>query len=83
MPTFLIFSEKKHEALGDKIREIYPDDHYDLGAGKWLIEAEKTTKDVAEEIGIRGGAFGRAVVFKVDTFSGFHSKSLWEWLSLS
>ena len=82
MPTFLIISDKPNPPLEKTIKEAYPDDCYIISKNHWLIDAEETTGDLAEELGVRDGSFGKVIVFRVDSYSGYHSKNLWEWLTL-
>ena len=82
MAVFLIVSEKTNPTLGTRIAEVYPDDLYKVGEDQWLVASDKPSKDVAESLKIHEGEFGRVVVFKVDSYYGWHSKSLWEWLAL-
>ena len=82
MTVFLIVSEEENALLQRRIVESFPEDHFILSKNQWLVDAEKTTKEVADTLGIRSGDAGTAVVFSVENHSGYHTKSLWEWLSL-
>ena len=82
MPTFLITSDQPSPSLEEKIKEMHPEHYYVMGGNIWLVDAEQTTEDLAASLGIRSGKFGKAAVFKVDGYSGFHKKDLWEWLTL-
>ncbi len=85
MPVFLLCSEKDNRSLEAKIKSTFPgDEHYVLREGsQWLIDAEKTTQDVAGELGItKDGHIERTAVFLVSSYWGFHKSSLWEWMEL-
>ena len=85
MPVFLVCSETDNRNLSAKIKSAFPgDQHYILREGsQWLIDADKTTKDVAGELGIKkDGGLERTVVFLVSSYWGFHKSSLWEWMEL-
>ena len=82
MPVFLIVSEAENPVLKEKIKDSYPKDHFVLSHNQWLLDAEETTEEVAEKLGIRQGEAGPAIVFGVESQSGFHRKSVWEWLKL-
>ncbi len=82
MPVFLIVSDAENPVLEEKIKNSYPKDHFLLSHNHWLVDAEETTEEVADKLGIRGGGAGRAIVFGVGSHSGFHRKSVWEWLKL-
>lgn len=81
MAIFVVLSDNANAELGRKIAEIYPENHYQITTNQWLISADKIVKEVVESLGAPG-AFGRIVVFKVDTYFGYHATSLWEWLTL-
>ena len=82
MPVFLIVSEKDSPDLHAEIERVFPDKSFALSGDQWLVDAEETTKDMHKELGIGEGRYGRVVVFKIDGYSGYHRKSLWEWLQL-
>lgn len=91
MPVFLVCSETDNRNLEAKIKSAFPDDeHYILREGsQWLVDTEKTTQDVAAELGIKkdrkienAGQIERTVVFLVSNYWGFHRASLWEWMEL-
>ena len=91
MPDFVVCSLKDNPDLEAKIKkEFSENNHYILRQGsQWLIDAEQTTKELAERLGItqngsspRQGEFPGSVVFLVSTYWGDHRKSLWEWLEL-
>ncbi len=82
MPVFLIVSEEENNPLQRRIVESFPEDHYILSKNQWLVDAEKTTEEVAETLDIWSAGAGAAVVFGVESHSGYHRKSLWEWLKL-
>lgn len=81
MPTFIIVSENDSPELSSKIKAQYPDDHYVLRPNsQWLVDVEKTTKDVADEL--IDDKTGAAVVFLASNHWGRFRKDLWEWLEL-
>ena len=85
MPVFLVCSSRDNRDLGAKIKSVFPgDEHYILREGsQWLIDTDKTTQDVAGEIGIRkGSGIKGTVVFLVSSYWGLHRSSLWEWMEL-
>ena len=82
MPVFLIVSEENNPTLDDKVREMFPEKYYVLSGNQWLVDAEETTSDMSKELEISEGNFGRVTVFKIDGYTGYHKKSLWEWLAL-
>ena len=83
MPTFLICSEVDSVDLQETIKKKFAEDHYILrDKSQWVVDAEKTTKEVAEELEI-GEKLGVGVgVFLVTNHGGWHDSSFWEWMEL-
>ena len=75
-------SEVANEKLGITIGQVYPGSFYKITVDQWVIVADKLTKEIADSLNITGGGQGRAVVFKIETYFGWHDKALWEWLDL-
>lgn len=82
MAIFLVAADTPNLDLKNRIREQYPNDYFEINPSLWLISADKVTRQLADELGIPGGSLGRAVVFLVDSYNGWHKKSLWEWVKL-
>jgi len=82
MAIFAVLADKPSSALGEKIAELYPRDHYVLSTTQWLVKADTIPRTLAEELDIRGGTYGRAIVIRTTgEASGWHSKSVWQWLT--
>jgi hypothetical protein len=84
MAIFFVTIDEDSPALGRKIAELYPDEHYvALEDRQWLINADKLTGALTDDLGIREGRRGaRALVIRTETVAGWHRKSLWEWMRL-
>ena len=84
MPVFLVLSEEDKPELATAIQEKFKDKWYALKpASQWLLDAEKTTTEVMEELDLGGGEkYGGVAVFLVTNWAGYHNKNLWEWLEL-
>jgi hypothetical protein len=83
MTVFLVLSDGPNPALEQKILETYPDAHFQLSDRQWAVAADKkTSAEVRDELGMRDGSLGRAVVFRTAGASGWFKKSLWEWLAV-
>ena len=82
MPTFIVVGGKESSVLEARVKEQYPEDHYVLRRhSQWLVEAEKTTKEVADGLDLNEET-GPAVVFLTSGYWGFYGNDLWEWLKL-
>ncbi len=83
MPVFLVCSETDRPDLENKVKEEFEDKHYVLRTdSQWLIDADKTTDEVSEKLGIKEGAFGGVVVFLTTNNWGYYRSTLWEWMEL-
>ena len=81
MAIFVVLADKPNKELATKIAKEFPSDHYVLNDSQWLVSADAIARSVAEQLGIRSGKFGRAIVLPTSSSgSGWHSKTLWEWL---
>ena len=83
MSTFFICSEIDSDELQETIKTKFAEDYYILREGsQWVVDAEKTTKEVYEELEA-GEKLGIGVaVFLVTSHMGWHEKSFWEWMEL-
>ena len=82
MTIFAVLTDRPQPALAQKIAELYPTDFYALTDSQWLISADTIAQTLAEQLDIRTGKFGRAVVLRASSnASGWHTKTVWEWLT--
>jgi hypothetical protein len=82
MAIFAVLTDKPCPALGEKIAELYPRDFYKLSDAQWLLRADIIARSLAEQLDIRSGKYGRAIVIRTTgSASGWHSKTVWEWLT--
>ena len=64
MPVFLVCSETDLPDLESKVKEEFKEHYYVLRKdSQWLIDAEKTTEELSEKLGIKEGDFRGVVVF--------------------
>ena len=71
------------DPVRDRLRNRF-DDTYEISPFAFLVSSKELTKDVAATAGIRGddrieGATG--AVFRLDSYSGFTNRAMWEWIS--
>lgn len=61
----------------------FPDRWRSVGNGCYLVAAPSTmiTRDVSTEAGLTDGAFGAYIVSRLDTYWGWASGAIWEWIS--
>lgn len=55
-----------------------------LSPTAWLVadSGALTTKDVCEKLNIKTGGISSAMVVKVESYFGFASPNIWEWLKI-
>lgn len=81
MAIFAIVSDQDAPDLGKKISANFPADSIKVSEHQWFVLAETTARALAEQLEIRGGSHGRAMVMSIaDMPSGWHGKSSWDWL---
>jgi hypothetical protein len=81
MAVFAVLADNPNEKLGAKIVELYPTDHYKLTDSQWLVAADTIPQNLAEQLGVRTGTFGKVIVIRATaSASGWHNQTVWEWL---
>ena len=84
MQIHAIILTKANTAVANRIAERFPE-HLPLNGQCFLVRSKDISDKIAHEVGIKGeerieDAFG--VVFKLsETYAGYASRSLWEWLT--
>lgn len=70
-------------AMRQKIIELFPNEHHDLGNGEWFIVADAgTAQDLSDKLGIEpGGELGNGIVVSVSGYYGVAPSNTWEWLA--
>ena len=82
MAVFAIMGISGLPVLGAKIAEMYPDDHYDLTAGTWLVSDAGPARAIADKLTLTDGALGStALVTPMGTYYGWGPKGAWDWIS--
>jgi hypothetical protein len=87
MPVFTVATkyEENDEQLKDRITELFPSDHYEVGRGQWLVSFTGTAKELYLKIApateetpytIKG-----TTVFGIGGYFGVTSRDMWEWMA--
>lgn len=86
MSAFAVISTiPQNPDLEKKVRDVYPGDHLRISPSiaVWLVaDTGITSQGVCTKLGIASGGIDTALVVKVDSYWGFASKNIWEWLSV-
>ena len=81
---FAIVLPKTNQEVIKRIKDNYPDRYYEVSDTFFLISTDSLTNSIAEAIGIKGEKRiekASGIVFKLNgAYSGWASRSLWEWL---
>ncbi len=83
MTVFAIALKEPNNEVIEKVKENYPE-HYPLNETFILISSDELTENVAMQIGLKGDnriEDASGAVFSLrSNYSGYTSRSLWEWL---
>lgn len=83
MAAFAIVSTVPNEALGAEIATAYETTHLVLSNSTWLIaDTGRTSQEVSEHLKIKAGGFSNVLVLRIETYFGFASPAIWEWLKV-
>ena len=86
MALFIVVSIESGAALETKIKELYPNDYYEISpGGKWFVVSPLVTaKQLSDQLGITPPppAEGmRAVIVSSRGYFGRGPKDMWEWVA--
>ena len=82
MTVFAIIAPSFNEGLEEAIKGAFPDRWYVIAPGQYLVSADRTTGDqIMGKLGLADGVLGRAVIFRVSSYTGWHAKDMWEWIA--
>jgi hypothetical protein len=83
MNAFAVMSKAENPALDAAVEKEFPGTHLKLASNTWLVTAKGlTTREVSEKIGVKPGGISGVVVAKIDSYFGFASRDIWEWLKV-
>jgi hypothetical protein len=83
MAAFAVISLAANPALQARIIESYPNSFHILAPNAWLVAAGGvTTQEICTTLTIQPGGISGAIVLKIDSYYGFASKAIWEWLAV-
>lgn len=69
------------EKLAGAVVSHFPQQHYDLGNGTWLVAETGTASDVSTKLGITPeGEAGSAVILEVASYYGRANPAIWTWV---
>lgn len=81
MAIFAVLSPEPNAKLETAVRDAFPDSFYKITPAQFLVSAPKlTTNQVSEKLSVTGGGVGRALIIRFSSYTGWHSKDMWEWI---
>ena len=87
MSTFIVIMDPGGAARGPEVKSRLQEkfkEVYEFSPTAFLVAADTLTVEVARAGGIKGeGQMANATgaVFRIDNYSGYSDRSLWEWLA--
>ena len=83
MAAFAVITTAPNEALNTAIGNVYSSAHHRISPTVCLVaDTGVTTEEVCSKLGIQVGGISSTVVFKIESYYGLASKSIWEWLKV-
>lgn len=82
MAAFMVVSLVPNPALNASVAAAYAgSSSLALSPTAWLVsDTGITTKDVCDKLNIKEGGISGALAVKVESYFGFASPNIWEWL---
>jgi hypothetical protein len=82
MIVHLVVVEADRADLDATIRDVYPTDNFKVAPAQWLIAGDLTSQSLIASLGAAEGRFGKIMTVPVTSYWGWHSKEIWDWLSM-
>ena len=80
---FAVVSIAPNQALETAIAKSYAAANHRISQTAWLVaDVGVTTEEVCQKLGVKSGGISGTVVFKIENYYGYASKSIWEWLKV-
>lgn len=82
MALYALLAPELDPRLAQAIEKNFPESFYRISDTQFLVSAPKlTTSQVYDKIGAAGGTVGRVLILRFASYTGWHSKNLWEWVA--
>ena len=86
MPAFAAFDIARRDLVLQRVKEHYPQDHFDPGSGAiFIFSASESASEIAVKIGLSNQAeptYTSGVVVGVQSYWGHYNRNLWNWLNV-
>jgi hypothetical protein len=84
MPLFIVATTntKTDKALRERLVRHFPNDHYEIGRGQWLVSFRGLARGLFERIAEHDQeAIVDTVILGINGFYGYASGEIWEWIA--
>lgn len=82
MALYLVLLKHETPLAITVIRDEFPDSHYSVANGQWLVVSDETAKLVSASLKERDDSFPSHVVVPFENYWGWHDSDLWSWAKL-
>lgn len=84
MPVFVVIpTDEGKPEWADKAKEHFGNKCFELPRGEFLVSYDGTSNQLSDALGISSGESGSGIVIGLNSYWGFSSKHLWEWLQIN
>jgi len=82
MAVFAVIAPTPNERLEAAVKLRFPDRWFVIAPGQYLVSADRAVPtQVMEKLGLTGGGLGRAIILQVTSYTGWHTKDIWDWIA--
>ena len=86
MQVYAVFRVTNLQLVRDRLKESYPDTHYDDASDVFLVASEgETTQQIANKIGLGeddGRGVSSGIITPTNPYWGRAPSDLWEWIAV-
>lgn len=79
---FIALATKDADRIRAAVEKLPAEQYFELRPDAWLMFFNGTTRQLAEDLGIRQGTNGSGFVAPITGYSGRGPADLWEWLKV-
>jgi len=81
MTIYAVLTSGDDAKLAAAAEEHFPGKVYKIASGQFLISTPLATAKVSDTLQAPSGVLGRILVLRVENYTGWHSKDMWEWIA--
>lgn len=84
MTVFIVATihEDVDELVKSRLKKHFPDDHYEVGRGKWLVASKGTAQALYRKLAeTEDYSKNKFLTFGMAGYYGVGSRDMWEWIA--